>query len=308
MLPIRLFITKHRMTTQIDTIQPAEDKGNSFAALWDVGRSLKTGMAHVADILVPPQCGFCGKDLSSRKSPDPQDETTRLSNIGPSQREILLCSGCRESFVSSDWAWCERCGSSKPPKESAQSGCYLCRKNPPRFDAVIPLGRYRNEQQDIDLRDAVLRMKKPQSDHLSTAMSRLYTAHRGHNILGLKPDVVVPVPMHWSRQIYRGTNSAEMLAVEIARNLHLPVARRMLIRCRKTAPQMDLQPEQRAQNVRGAFRLASGYDISDARVLLVDDILTTGATCNEVAGVLKLAGVRSVIVAAIARAEGLSRK
>lgn len=151
-------------------------------------------------------------------------------------------------------------------------------------------------------------MKKRHYDHLSTTMSRLYTAHREQAVLDLQPDAVVPVPMHWTRQIYRGTNSAEMLAVEIARNIRIPVARRMLRRCRKTIAQMDLQPEQRAQNVRGAFRLTTGYDIHGARVLLVDDILTTGATCNEVAGVLKRAGAQSVIVAVIARAEGLGRR
>ncbi|MBN2291103.1 MAG: ComF family protein [Pirellulales bacterium] len=186
--------------------------------------------------------------------------------------------------------------------------CYRCKKAPPRFDIVVPLGQYRNELRETELRDAVLRMKRRHYDHLSTTMSRLYTAHRGQQVLDLQPDVVVPVPMHWTRRIRRGTNSAEMLAAEIAQNLRLEAAPKMLIRSRKTLPQMELQPEQRAQNVRNAFRLAKGYDIHGARVLLVDDILTTGATCNEVARVLKRAGAQNVIVSVIARAEGFDRR
>lgn len=138
-------------------------------------------------------------------------------------------------------------------------------------------------------------------------MGRLYVLHRGHQILGLKPDIAVPVPMHWKRQLTRGTNSAEILAMEIARNLGIPAVPRLLTRCRNTLPQKDLQPKERIGNVRGAFRLTTGYAIQGARVLLIDDILTTGATCRETAGVLRRAGARSVIVAVLARAEGQGR-
>ena len=168
---------------------------------------------------------------------------------------------------------------------------------------MVPLGQYRDE-----LRRAVLSMKQRHYDHLSTTMSRLYTFCRGQQALDFQPHVAVPVPMHWTRQIDRGTNSAEILAVEIARKLGISTAPRMLTRCRNTLPQTELLPENRARNVRGAFRLTTGYDIHGARVLLVDDILTTGATCHEIAGVLKRAGALSVIVAVIARAEGLARQ
>ena len=168
---------------------------------------------------------------------------------------------------------------------------------------MVPLGQYRDE-----LRQAVLRMKKRNYDHLSTTMSRLYTIHRGPPVLDLRPDLTVPVPMHWTRQLSKGTNNAEILAVEIARKLGISTAVRMLTRCRITKPQTELRLAQRASNVLGAFRLSTGYDIHGARVLLVDDILTTGATCHEIAGVLKRAGALSVIVAVIARAEGLGRQ
>ena len=290
------------MTAKTDTAQHEHNKKNPFAAFSSIRRSLRAGMLRAADILVPPQCGFCGIDLQRPQTPAKRDKTAGSSNNPPSYGEILLCKNCRESFVSSDWVWCERCGSSRPPKESSRTRCHNCTKSPPRFDAVVPLGQYRDE-----LRLAVLQMKKRHYDHISTTISRLYTIHRGHPVLDFQPDVAVPVPMHWTRQIDRGTNSAEILTVEIARKLGISTATRMLTRCRNTLPQKDLLPENRARNVRGAFRLSTGYDIHGARVLLIDDILTTGATCHEIAGVLKRSGARSVIVAVIARAEGVAR-
>ena len=274
------------MTTQINTAQPEHTKSKSFAALSSVGRWLRSGMTRAADIIVPPQCVFCGIDL----------QRTQFQALAD---EILLCNDCRESFVDENWVWCERCGSSRPPKETGRNLCWKCAKTPPRFDAVVPLGRYRDE-----LRRAVLRMKQSHYDHVSTTMGYLYSTHRANHIQNFRPDIAVPVPMHWMHQIGRGTNSAEILSVEIARKLGISPATKMLTRCRKTIPQKDLSPENRARNVRGAFRITTGYDIHGARVLLVDDILTTGATCNEIAGVLKRAGAHSVIVAVIARAEG----
>lgn len=278
------------MTAQIHTAQSERLKNKSFAALSGMMRLLRAGMTRAADILVPPQCVFCGIDLQR-----PQ--------IQASLDEILLCNDCRESFVDDNWVWCERCGASRPPKETGKTRCLQCVKTSPHFDAVVPLGQYRDE-----LRRAVLRMKKNHYDHLSTSMGRLHAAHRAHHILDFHPDIAVPVPMHWTRQINRGTNSAEILGVEIAQKLGISPVVKMLTRCRNTIPQKELPPENRVRNVRGAFRLATGYDIHGARVLLVDDILTTGATCNEIAGVLKRAGARDVIVAVIARAEGLGRQ
>jgi predicted amidophosphoribosyltransferase len=85
----------------------------------------------------------------------------------------------------------------------------------------------------------------------------------------------------------------------------VPVARRLLIRRRKTLRQFSLPPSERFGNVRRAFRVAAGYHLSAARVLLIDDILTTGATCNEAAKSLLAAGAARVAVAVIARAEGI---
>jgi predicted amidophosphoribosyltransferase len=120
----------------------------------------------------------------------------------------------------------------------------------------------------------------------------------------LDPDLVAAVPMHWRRRLLRGTNSPEVLARHLARHLRIPLAVRMLVRGRNTLPQADLTPGERFQNVLGAFRLGAGYDLRGARVVLVDDILTTGATCSEAAKVFKRAGAAMVVAVVAARAEG----
>jgi len=154
------------------------------------------------------------------------------------------------------------------------------------------------------LRRAVLTMKRPAGDSLSTVLGRLYSSERADPLASFEPDLVVPIPMHWTRRLGRGTNSAEIIAGQLARRLNLPMLRGVLVRRRNTLPQASLTPSERFRNVHGAFRLATGYDIGGARVILVDDILTTGATCSEAAKVLKQAGAETVVAAVLARAQG----
>jgi ComF family protein len=110
--------------------------------------------------------------------------------------------------------------------------------------------------------------------------------------------------MHWWRRLGRGFNSPDVLAQVLARALRVPWSPELLTRRRNTLPQMRLAPKMRFQNLRGALRLRADGAIAGRRVLLVDDILTTGATCSEAARVLKQAHAAWVGVAVLARAEG----
>jgi predicted amidophosphoribosyltransferase len=98
------------------------------------------------------------------------------------------------------------------------------------------------------------------------------------------------------------TNSAAVLAEVIARRLRLPLAERLLRRRRATVRQSELTPAQRWENVRRAFSVRAGYHLEKARVLVVDDILTTGATCSEAARTLRRAGAERVTAVVAARA------
>jgi ComF family protein len=115
-------------------------------------------------------------------------------------------------------------------------------------------------------------------------------------------DAVVPMPMHWRRRWERGFNQADLLASEVARRLALPVAR-ALARRKATAPQAGMSRLQRRRNVAGAFHVRRAGEISGRRLLLVDDVLTTGATAAAASAELKRAGARSVTVLTVTRAD-----
>jgi ComF family protein len=114
-------------------------------------------------------------------------------------------------------------------------------------------------------------------------------------------DVIMPVPLHRSRLRERGFNQALLLASAVGRAHGIPLSYDNLTRFRATRPQVELSGEERVQNVRGAFRLTRPADVEGKRVLLVDDVFTTGATMNECAAVLKRAGARSVVALTLAR-------
>jgi len=119
--------------------------------------------------------------------------------------------------------------------------------------------------------------------------------------LGPDPaDAVVPVPLHPVRLRERTFNQAQFLAQRLADNLRLPCRRNLLIRRKATHPQADLSRGERRANVEGAFALAPDPLIRSARLLLVDDVFTTGSTANACAKILKQAGAAQVTVVALA--------
>lgn len=232
-------------------------------------------------LLFPPRCAYCDADLP------------------PEQHDLLLCADCGLLLGPEFWPGCTGCGAVGAADGGPAGRCGLCRAVPLAFDAAISLGGYEG-----GIRKAVLRMKRPSHDSLSAAVGRLFALRRQRRLAELKADLIVPVPMYWSRRLGRGTNSPEILARSLGVSLGIPVGRRVLWRRRNTLPQTDLTPPQRFQNVRGAFDVGAGYNIRGVRVLLVDDILTTGATCSEAAGMLKQAGAAMVAAAVVARAQG----
>lgn len=208
---------------------------------------------------------------------------------------IFLCDDCRRQLSLDPLQRCRKCGTALA---LAAEECAWCRAHRLQFDAVIPLGRYEGQ-----LRAVVLRMKRQQGEPLAQAMGRLMTKVRGELLRECKADLVVPVPMHWSRRLSRAVNSPEAVAKCLAGDLGIPMER-ILRRTRKTKPQRDLHVKERFRNLRGALAVRRGYALEGRRVLLVDDILTTGATGSTAAEAMKRAGASAVAVAILARAEG----
>jgi ComF family protein len=115
-------------------------------------------------------------------------------------------------------------------------------------------------------------------------------------------DVAVPVPLHWRKKLDRGFNQAELLAREVAGHRGIPVSR-ALRRRKAGAVQASLSLAERRRNVAGVFELTTKPEIAGKRILLIDDVMTTGATASACASVLKRAGAKSVALLTIARVD-----
>jgi ComF family protein len=115
-------------------------------------------------------------------------------------------------------------------------------------------------------------------------------------------DVIVPMPLHWFKQWQRGFNQSEDLAREIGKKWNVPV-RNVIRRKKATRPQAGLTNAKRRLNMSGAFRVPRGRSLAGMRVLLVDDVVTTGATASACARVLKRAGAAHVALLALARTD-----
>ncbi|MGW8257281.1 MAG: ComF family protein, partial [Thermoguttaceae bacterium] len=115
--------------------------------------------------------------------------------------------------------------------------CPLCKRTPLFFDAVVALGNYQDSMRQI-----ILQMKRPQHESLTLAMGRLLAQVRYGELEGLCADVIVPIPMYWSRRLKRGTNNPELLARALGKKLGVPVDNRLLARVRNTQPQVNLTP------------------------------------------------------------------
>jgi ComF family protein len=116
--------------------------------------------------------------------------------------------------------------------------------------------------------------------------------------------IIIPVPLCKARLRERGYNQSELLARETARHLSLPILTDVLIRTKKTEPQKKMTPAQRAENLKNAFAVENANLITDKHILLIDDVITTGATTKECAQVLRKAGAKQIKILTVAAVVG----
>lgn len=172
--------------------------------------------------------------------------------------------------------------------------CGPCRQEETLFDRLRTFGAY-----DGELRQLVVLLKYNRVRSLAGPLGSWLMLVVKDNPGLADVEAVVPVPLHRTRQRARGYNQAELLARELARELGRPVENRWLARIKDTPSQTGLTPAQREENVRGAF--AARAKLDRRRILLVDDVCTTGATVNACARALKRAGAASVQAVTVAR-------
>jgi ComF family protein len=209
-------------------------------------------------------------------------------------RSVCVCGACDADLTADTRLACPWCSSTVGPHADTTAGCPACRASTFRFHGVTRLGVYEGK-----LREAVLKAKQPDGDGLAEALGRLFATAREPRLLADRPGVIVPVPLHWRRRWGRGHNQAEGIARGLSDVLRVPV-RRALRRVRYTKLQSAGSRERRWENVVGAFRAVPWADVPGVRVLLVDDVLTTGATADAASEALRRAGAAQVHLAVLA--------
>lgn len=175
-----------------------------------------------------------------------------------------------------------------------QGRCALCRRGVRGFDAAYSFGFYEDE-----LRELIHLFKYGRVRTLARPLGRLLAQALPRE---QSFDVIVPMPLHWRKRWQRGFNQSELLAHEIGRRTHTAV-RNALRRIKSTESQAGLTSAKRRLNVSGAFRAKKRASLSQRRVLLIDDVMTTGATAASCARALRLAGAQHVTLLTLARAD-----
>lgn len=253
----------------------------------------------VLGLVFPPKCAVCLDEITAPQSVANKGGISTLV-------EEWICEPCMSRLARYDLAACTLCAmplptSAAPANDSAvpQVGCVHCSQEKLSFAEARTLGVYQT-----DLRTAVLQVKQLAHEPLAHALGRLLAQQIQHHPYSKPIDAIVPVPMHWLKRVTRGTNPAESIAQGVAAALKVPCFNDWLYLTRQVEKQGLLPPDKRRKNMRNAMASPAGLQLNDATVLIVDDVLTTGATASDAARALRAAGASTVFTSALARGTG----
>lgn len=238
---------------------------------------VRSAIHALGELVWPTVCLLCGRPMPAEPS------------------SVSLCPDCKTALGTDPFSTCTRCASSIGPHVPSAESCGRCEKEKYRFASAQRLGVY-----DGLLRDAVLKIKNPQQEALAETLGLFWGEHCRARLLQSMPQCLIPVPLHWRRRWMRGFNQSESLARGLSLALELPMRTWAVRRNRPTLSQTTQTHSERRKNVLGAFQHTSFSNLRDMRVLLIDDVLTTGATSDAVTTALLASGVAQVDVAVLA--------
>ena len=240
-------------------------------------QSVSSVVSAAVDLVYPRTCGACRKSIR--------------------ELDMNLCWDCMASTPKVLSPFCSKCGDPAEGVIRDSYVCGFCRKYSPGFDLARSAVRYRGP-----IRDALHAFKYYREVRLAKDLSRLMGACVRAHYPRLRPDAVAYVPLYGRRERSRTYNQSRLLAGALSRDLKLPLASVHCVkRVRETETQTGLNARQRRTNVREAFRVGDPDWIEGRSLLLVDDVMTTGATVAECAGTLREAGAAAVYVVTVAR-------
>jgi len=245
--------------------------------LLDTAKQATRGAARLMlDALLPPQCLACHAIVDSPGN---------------------LCAACFSRFTFITAPHCERCGLPFETPVIEDVVCGACLQDPPSYAHARAAFVY-----NTDSRKLVLKLKH--GDRTDAAAHLARWLHRAGGELIARCDVIVPVPLHRWRFLMRTYNQAALLANKVGALAHKPVCADAIVRTKRTSSQGGLDRVARRRNVAKAFAVNRPAAIVERRVLLIDDVLTTGATANACAETLLKAGASAVDVLVLARVPG----
>ncbi len=249
-------------------------------------RAVRPWLCGIAELIFEPICHGCQKEL-------PVQDNAR--NKGVADR--VWCEPCLQNMHSILSRCCVRCGAESRFVQPKDTDCRLCREHRYRFRRAVSVGNYHDT-----LSELVVRMKGLRDETLAWQLGILL-GKRVEQVWGRNGfDWLIPVPCWWGKRLRRGFVAAEVIAGAVHRVTGVSVNRTALRCCRRTAKQGTLSTSARFRNVTGMFEMSAADTVKGKRVLLVDDVMTSGATASQAAGVLRRIGrAASVDLAVLAR-------
>jgi len=231
------------------------------------------------DIFFPPLCHRCKEPITT-------------------VTDTKLCTKCLSDVFPIRFPICKSCGRPFLTENGEDHLCSDCVLKPQPYEAARAALIFKGSIKDI-----IYKFKYQYKVHLRRSITAISAEYLDKFVADFAPDILIPVPLHKKRLRKRGFNQAILIGEIFAKRWDIKMSRNNLKRIRWTEPQVNLPASQREKNVLGAFALKTPALIADKRVLLFDDVYTTGSTVKECSKVLVKSGAASVAVVTIARTE-----
>jgi ComF family protein len=235
---------------------------------------LRSLLSHIIDYILPYRCASCSELTDGQNG---------------------VCSQCFQKLNFITLPYCNVCGFPFEFAIEEQFFCAKCIALPPKYDLSRSLFKFDQKSKNL-----VHAFKYSDQTNNAKMFAKLLLARYQKEIQNI--DVVVPVPMHKWKRVFRNYNPAQILALELAKFIDKPMIPDVLVKQKWTISQIGLSKSKRSKNLDGSIKLRDRHSVKGKTILLVDDVKTTGATSNLCSQVLKKAGATSVTLVTISLA------
>ncbi len=242
--------------------------------------TLKNALGSLSSLLFPTVCVFCGADVGASVSG--------------------ICAECSSNIRPVENPVCKTCGQPTAGLSAGSSmECGYCLGNKLHFEKARFAVIYTRV-----IRHGILHFKFYNSLYLGEVFSGFLSSAFRQHFQRQELDAIIPVPVHRKRLTQRGYNQCAILAKKLGTDVSLPVLTGALVKTRNTVPQTQLKRKQRLNNIKGSFTVPNPQEIAGKRILILDDVFTTGSTVSEASRILKRHGAQSVQALVLALRHG----